>query len=395
MKSTTPQRALIVPAIPINGLRTLPAILNGVRAASPSGLVLSVYLDTSATRVMAGGHVLGLRACAKRLRTTDAVASPESRRAFEEALEQVEAYFQQVDKLDYPGWACFASNDHRFFYATPLPAPVSDRIIWSAEPAIEPLEQALDEHERVTMLVIDSEQSRVFSLFLGEIERVITIDDYVEPKHHGGGWLALKEKNASRRHDQQLLRHVRHTIQVLTRELRQHPFDRLIVGGQDEAASLLIRELPATLAHRLAGQAAIAPDATHAEIAQIAYDIAEQAERREELLEVERLIEAAGAGRACAGVSATLDALAEQRVQRILMAGEFAAIGGRCESCERLVLGLGPCPVCGAALTPIQDMREEVVSAARGMGATVEFVDGQAGDLLMEQDGLAAWTYFE
>lgn len=395
MRSATSNHDLIVPTIPVNGLSTLPAVLSAVRSAKPDGPILSVYLDTAPTRVMAGGHLLGLRACAKALRASGELATTEAQRAFEEALARVETYLGQVEAFDHPGWACFASSDHRFFYATPLPAPEADQITWSTEAALEPLERALDEHERVAMVVIDSEQSRIFSIFLGGIEQAITVDGYVEPKHHGGGWLGLEEKKASRRRDQQLLRHIRHTIQVLARELRLHPFDRLIVAGPDEAAALLVRELPPVLANKLAGQASIPLYATHSEICQLAREIAERAERESEIADVDRVLEAVATSRASAGIAATLDALADRRVQRLIIAADFAAVGGHCETCDRLVLGLGPCPVCDAALAPVDDMREAIVAAARATGAAVEFVSGQASDTLMEHGGLAAWTYFD
>jgi hypothetical protein len=51
-----------------------------------------------------------------------------------------------------------------------------------------------------------------------------------------------------------------------------------------------------------------------------------------------------------------------------------------------------PCPACGAATTPIADLREGAVEQAIDQGARVDIVSGAAADLLMARGGLGART---
>lgn len=383
----------VVPAIPVDGLRTLPTLLHALQDSPPPGPVLSIYLDTAPTRVMAGGHLLALRAGVKRLRAAEAGTSPEVGKAFEEIVARIERYLTQTERFDHPAWACFASSDHRFFYATPLPHTVADEVIWSEKPAIAPLEQALDEHERVAVVLFDSEQTRLYTMYLGEIEHVATFSDHVPQKHHGGGWLALEEGRHARHREVSLLRHAERTIVEVLRELRVHPFDRLIIAGPDEPRSFLIHHLPAVLSHRLAGVTKIELFATQDEVRRLAQVIAEQAERDAELAEVDQLINAATTRRTTLGVESVLAALADLSVQRLLIASDFAATGAKCARCERLSLG-GRCPICGGEMMPLEDLREEIIASARAGGASVEMVSGEANERLMAVGNLGAWTRF-
>jgi peptide subunit release factor 1 (eRF1) len=383
----------VTATIPVEGLATLPAVLHTLRDSPPVGPVLSVYLDTSPVRVEAGGHLLALRAGVKRIRAGDASPSAEVGKAFEEAVAQIEQYLLQTERLDHPGWACFSTSDPEFFYATPLPRIVDDAVIWSTAPAIAPLEQALDEYQRVAVLLFDAEESRLYSMFLGEIVQTAAFRDYVPSKHHGGGWLALDEGKQTRHREAKLLQHAQHATKELLRQLRAQPFDRLIVAGPDESVSFLIHQLPTVLAHRLVGTAKIEFFATQDEIRREATTIAERAERDAEAIEVGQLFDAATTGKATLGVESVLAALSDLSVRRLVIASDFVGHGAYCLKCERLLLS-DACPICGDKTTPVEDSREALISSARAIGASVEFVSGRAGDQLLTVGGLGAWTRF-
>ena len=78
------------------------------------------------------------------------------------------------------------------------------------------------------------------------------------------------------------------------------------------------------------------------------------------------------AGSAVAGIADVLEALTEQRVGTLLLAGDFHAAGARCWRDGMLLPpDVSECPVDGTATGPVPDLREPMIAAAVRQDATV------------------------
>jgi peptide chain release factor subunit 1 len=373
-------------------VRSLPTLLRELQeAASPTGRVLSVYLNTSLASTAGEGYLLTYRNGTRALR--DELELNE-RQAFEAAARQAERYLMDRLVPGHPGLAMFASGGPDFFYAVDLPAAPREDVAWGESPLIEPLGAVLDEFERVAVLLFDKERARLFTLVLGEIEERHAIQDDVPGKQATGGWFALSQARFARHHEDHVLRHARRTVALLLTVLRTHPFDRLFLAGPVEAISLLKQQLPRPLRSRLVGQLVLPVFAEEEAVRSEALKAAERIERRFEAELVDELFEAAAAPHTAIGVDDTLAAVSAGRAHMVLVADSFRAAGVECPDCGRLALAVERCPSCNLPATHQPDLRERLVHRAREGGARVEIVRDEAGSRLLERGGLGAWTRY-
>jgi peptide chain release factor subunit 1 len=372
--------------------QALPKILEELRAELlPQKGVLSVYLDTSPARVIEQAHVLFVRDAFDAIRAT----LPESdRAAFEATAKQVERHLEFDVAATHPGLAIFGTEDPTFFKSVPLPKAPREEVVWDKRAHIAPLQAVLDDFERFAVVLFDKTRARLFTIFLGEIETELSVDDYVPGKQATGGWFGLAQTRYARHHEDHVRRHVEHTLATLMVLLRGRPFDRLLLAGPDEALALLIRELPRPLRARFAETIRLELFASNAEVLRVALEAASRAEREAESAAVRDLIDGAGGRLAVLGATATLEAVSIGRVHKLFIADCYQGAGGECETCNAVTAEGATCPVCGGATTAVVDLRERVVERALDQGSIIESVSGDAAVALMAHGGMGAWTRY-
>jgi hypothetical protein len=369
----------------------LPGTLDFLRRSQPpAGGVLSAYLPVRPVQVAGQAYLVRFREACKEIRAELADVGRDEQRAFEAAAGRVEQYLGDEYEPRHPGLAIFTAEQADYLHAVPLPSRPALEVVWEPLPALATLEAVLDDHERVAVVLCDQRRARLFTVFLGNIEA----SQQFESDDPGKRTVAGIAGNYARHHKNQILSHVRRTAHATVELLRQHPFDRLLLGGPDEARTLLQDELPRPLRARLAGVLSVSLSASDAEVLDAANRAAEEIERTVEVELVDDLIASATAPRTSLGLRPTLDALNEERAYHLFIADAFAATGGECPACGWLVAGLDPCPHCGGQPEPLVDLRERLVDRALDQGARVETVSGDAGSRLMVHDGLGAWARY-
>ena len=343
---------------------------------------------------MGQAYLIAFRNSCVHIRSQIESAEPDCRRRFETAATAVDQFLEQPPTFESQGLAIFVAVDDSTFMVTQFPQRTEDHVLWGIEPSLDLLEEILDEFERFAVLLFDKEHSRLFAIFLGKIEKKYDFKDYVQGKQATGGWFGLSQKRYERHHDAQVLRHAKRTIRTAMDLLRDKPFDRLLIGGPDEAVSLLIDRLPKPLRNRLAGTIRVELFARDAEVLAAALVAIEVEERTQELSEVESLIERVSTPHVEMGLEPVLCALIEGRVRRLFIADGMEGDGYRCETCGRLTAASGRCPSCNGSTDPIVDLREHAVAQAIAQGARIEFVEGKASELLTASGGLGARTRY-
>ncbi len=371
-------------------LLDLQSALARLRTAPSGQRVLSVYLNTSPERVVRHAYLLAYRDGCKALR---ARLQQDESALFEAAATQVEQYLTEEFEQHQHGLALFAAENESLVAVRLPQAPLED-VVWSEQPEIAPLEQLLDDYERIVVVLFDKERTRLFTVFLGAIESRQSFADDVPGKQATGGWLGLQQARFARHHEDHVRRHAERTVRTLMEMLRTRTFDRLLLAGPDEALAVLRHELTRPLRARLAGSLGLELFAGDAEVLSATLTVAEAIEREHELQVVDELFEAASTPRAILGVAGTLGALADGRVHLLILAEGFAAPGGFCPTCGRLVVDAHRCPTCGLATTPVENLHESVIRQARQQGATLETVSGPAAERLSKAEGIGAWTRF-
>jgi peptide subunit release factor 1 (eRF1) len=126
------------------------------------------------------------------------------------------------------------------------------------------------------------------------------------------------------------------------------------------------------LRERVAERIQVPINTPDARLDQIVRAVEGTIEQRDEAALVARLRSAIGrkAG-GVSGLAATLRAVGERRVDRLLVSRDFAAEGWRCDSCGWLAAVGRRCPSCDAGMHHVDDVVEEAMETALGQNGRV------------------------
>ncbi len=305
------------------------------------------------------------------------------------AREGEQLVAQEIDP-ESAGTAMFVGGVGNLREALRLAVPFPDTFVVADMPQLRPLVTALGDAPRAALLFVDGESARLVALTeqgaAGEIA-LETTD--VVGHHRRGGWQLLLQSRYQRHIHVHRARHfdaVAHALAglvdhyglravVLAGEARNlavfrthipSPLDRRIVGevsgARYEPTSALAERALAVLRHRAAGHVAGTLDAL--------------------------LVDAAGGGRAAAGIDATIDAVNRGTVDRLYLLGSYEGTGAACLSCHALQRTVtNECSWCGA-VTRAVDLAEAMVQRVLAAGGDVASVDVHAG--LGRAGGVAA-----
>lgn len=354
--------------------------------------VLSVYLDTSAARVAAYAYVTAFR---DGRRTVRAGLPTGEQAAFDATADMVDRFLRAKYQAGAPGVAIFASGTDGDVHAVRLPQPPLDTLTWDARPQLDVLEESLDIFGRAAVVLFDKAEARLFTVFLGDIESTEQVVDYLPGKQSSGGWFALSQSRVARHREQHVLRHVEHTLAELRELESTYPFQWLVLGGPDEALSMLRRHLPRTLQARTIGTIAIELAADDAAVLHATSDLLTEHAQRAQREEVEALLSAEPGAEAVLGLHETLAALNDRRVHRLVLADPAEFSGAACVSCGALSEIADRCSVCGSATPPTTNLRSFIVDRVHEQGAGFFVLHGDAAASLLSRGGIGAWVRFE
>ena len=342
--------------------------------------VLSVYLNVDPS------HEVNLnQGYLARYRT--AVRDVETRLVQEEgAFEQFRRVASRVEK-QLAGYTPAAKA--LVLFRTPkgkswmrgLQVPVREAVEWADAPALEPLAEVLDEHERYGVALADRGKARIFVAHLGEIEEIAdlaTADvSHIKTTGTDHRW---SEANFHRRADEHAKRHARETARALAEADREHGFDRVLAAGPTEGRELLCAALAGPLRRKLAGSVALSIIATPQEVLGKVDEVHAEIERQEEIELVERMMAgAAGDGAAVAGLEPTVHALGEGRIRELVVSGNFHPHWDELDE---------PAPWLHERPNDASDdLLERLVNQASQTGGRIEVVWGPAAERLEKEAG--------
>lgn len=382
------------------------------RIEAPSDGVLSVYLDVDPSEMQRGGFKASLLDLWKPLRAEMKGTDLEER--LEQEIDRVNAYVRSWDEAPGRSVAIFSSAPEDIFVPVALDVPVLAGARFWPRSYLLPLIAAMDEYERYCVVLLDKERARFLTVWMGRIEQRSEFRDPLPGRATGGGWATgsaprgrgkVAEMGPGRVHSSQAgyVRHIEYHVHLhmqrvideLWRLSRHRTFDRLIIGGPQEALAALRPMLPRSLATRVAAEFAAEMYASDADILSRVRGIEEQAERTYEAALVTDILERAPNGeRAVTGWDGTLAALSEGRVHRlVLIEGETTA-GYACPEGHFVAKGnIEQCPLCDEPLWPVDDLAARATRLAMATDADVEFVRGEAAGMLGPHGAAAVLRY--
>lgn len=347
-----------------------PDTIRRLAGSVPAGRhVVSLYLDVDGKR---WPRYQDCEARAERLvRGALDHASANGSAAVADDLNRVEAYVKGgIDRSMARGLAVFSAGPS-FWHVFELPVPVRDQIAVGTSPHLHQLEAVVATHDRFGVLLVDRQRARLFVFELGRlIDKTERFDAL--PRHDDDAG------DRDRRHDKHKLeaaaaQHVRRAAEAAFDVHQQQPFDHLVVGAPADIAGALEAALHPWLRERIAARVHVPIAATEAEIREHALAVEQDIERRKEADLVARLREASGSGRgAVTGLPDVLGALADRRVETLVVSHGFESAGWDCAACSRLAVRGPSCQACGGAMTRVDDVVERAIEETMREGGGVK-----------------------
>jgi peptide subunit release factor 1 (eRF1) len=186
--------------------------------------------------------------------------------------------------------------------------------------------------------------------------------------------------NFQRRADTHATRHIQATLDSLSKIVDRLCVDRVLLAGSVEARKELEHLLPKRLRGKLAGSIPLPVTSTVTQVIRAVQEIGSQAERRGEDELVSALVDSAGKqDRAVTGLQATIVALRESDVARLVVSGDFHPTWDDLPELEIWLRSDAP--------DRPDDLTESLVEKTLQRGGRVEVVWGKAASHLQKEGG--------
>lgn len=304
-----------------------------------------------------------------------------------EEADRLRAWLDDHKPLDGRGLAVLSCTTIGLWRAFRLPVPVRDQLVAGDRPYLRPLTTLLDEFERYLVVLIDAGSARLIEVYLGAIADVEELPGSVPP---ATGHFVEK---TGHRHDTYLHRHAKRVAERAEAFWNEHHYDRLVIGGTEEALGELRDQLPKALRERLAGELHLSPQVELGQVLDRVLAIEREQEQRLEAQRVEELITSAHKGDAAVlGLEATLLAIVEQRVRLLIVAEDDARPGWECPNCGFLTAApTDSCPICSTPLNSQIDIIESALERVLEQNGDIEVVRSpEARQMLVRHGAIGA-----
>lgn len=344
---------------------------------SETSSVLSVYLNVDPTQRTTEQYRLTLRGMLK------SVAD----RASRQSIEAVENYIDLEYDRQGKEVVIFCAKDFWRTYAFAI--PVGDYVFVSPQPYIKPLADFFDAYDRYGVVLIDREGARLFIFDQGTLlETTGMLGEEIKGQirgasgrggRSGAGTRLGMTSGLDRKIDQIAMRNLREIVDLTQEFYRAGRCERIILGGTAENRARFMSMLPKTLQSKVIGGLAIDMYASEGTVWERSVDIIQQsvAERKDAL--TKNLMTAVRTGKGSLGLSDTLHAVQEGRVQTLVISEGVRAHGHMCSHCSYLTLTeTDTCPVCQGATRKVEDIVDQLVHRAIGSDVKVVFVHDEA-----------------
>jgi peptide chain release factor subunit 1 len=333
----------------------------------PYPSILTVYLNVDQSEVsnQNRGFEQPLREMLLSIRATIHDAAEMER--FVTAAHHIEDFVSAYEPSTR-GLVMFFDGLDGFSWRQEVGVPIHNQARWDHELFLQPLANILDQFERYGVVLMNRDQLRLFTVFLGEIEEF-------GPEGLGPHI------------------HLRPIIKEVDRLVQSKRVHHLVLAGPSEITSRLRSKLPKRLALMVVGVVDLGIDVAVHDVLSATLGLAEEYERSAEAQTVKEVLRGvARSEKTVAGLGRTLKAVNSDRVWELIYSEGLSSPGFECIKCAALFsVARKPCPYCGGSVHPVGDVVERAVDHVLRKGARIEVVTGEASASLKNVGGIGAF----
>lgn len=347
-------------------------------------LVATVYLDVDGRRrpvVTQCAEAFEVLADQLRRAATAAPADDLERRtrAIEGDVERMRAWLgSALDRDDAGGVsrdgstrgvAMFSCHEQDWFRVEVLERPVNDEVAVGPVPRLGQLLAHARVPDVLLVALVDRRRLRLVEVRGEHVVEVATLDEPV-PRAIDS---ATETGRQERWLDELARTHYRHAAKVLEQAVAERPGVDLSLAGPDEAVAALSAQLDNGAQARVVDRVHLAVTSPDDDVLVAARRLLDELADRREREAVDELRRRAGADdRGVVGLQATLAAVADKRVARLLVDADLHAPGSECPACGHLDVPVDRCARCGTVTLAIDDVVDVAIDRSVTQHATVE-----------------------
>ena len=303
----------------------------------------------------------------RRIRACKSVLKGEKLKNFLDTMSSIESILKKNSNENI---AIFASNKHNFLKYISLPIEVENLLVVDSSPYIRPLARIQDEWESFTLLLVNTNYAKIFSVDMGLIEDTKKLSADIMNRHKKGGCSQARFNRLRRGAINAFLKEV-------VEALEKRADDRIVIAGPGNAKNKLIEMLPKNLKDSIVEIIDIDID-DEAKLMKESISLISEREKHESIQAVQRLKEEIlKDGLAVYGVKETLEAVKNGQVELLIIQKDQKVPGWICENCQVVDRDNKKiCPYCGNQTSEV-DVLEEILEFAERTDAKIEFVDSE------------------
>jgi peptide chain release factor subunit 1 len=349
-------------------------------------LVLSFYMGIGVYKSKRKAYEIAAKDIMKQA-IADAGLSDDAKKALEEDAQRILNFLNMDFKGRAKGLAIFACKDAHLWKVFRLPVTVPDRCVIDHLPYVHPMLKVADESRKYSVVVVDKEKARLFTIYLGEILERTDIFDVVPGRHKQGGWAQARFQRHIEDH---VNRHLKHVADTLFDFYKREGFGHIIIGGSQKVRTRFYRILHSYLQHIVSGYISADISTNINDILGAASKIEEQMATERSQRIAEALLQPSGQNYTTVkGLKDTVRALEEGRVHTLVLVDNMDIAGCLCEDCGGVdVMGVEECGLCSKKLSEVGDVSEHLAVLAVEHDGEVNYVKPGFG--LEEADGVGA-----
>jgi len=301
----------------------------------------------------------------KRQNACKAVLSGDERKNFIKTMETINKFLEK--NVDFKG-AIFGSNKYQYFKTIELPVKINNSLIVDSSPYIRPLARIVDEWESFTLVLLNSNYSKIFSISLGKVEQEKNLSADIINKHKKGGCSQARFQRLRKGAINAFFSEVKDALTKIAD-------NQIVLAGPGQAKLQFKEMLSNKLKNRIVAIIDISID-DEKELLKESINLISELEEKKSLSAVKQLKEEIlKDGLASYGIEQTLQAVKNGQVELLIIQKNYKIKGIICEHCQVVKTGfLRNCPVCRGPVSEV-DVIEEILEFAKRTDASIEFTD--------------------
>lgn len=302
----------------------------------------------------------------KREKICSAILKEEELKNFFNTMERVKKVIRHTSEKI----AVFASHKNDYFKVVSLFTDIPNAFVVDSSPYIRPLAEMVDEWIPFTLLLMNSNHAKIFSISYGEIVGRKELSADIMNKHKKGGW--------SQARFQRLRKGEIHSFFAEVADaLRPSSDENIILAGPGYAKMQFRNSLPLTLQKKIIGIIDVDIN-EEKDLLKESIEFMSKEGKKEKIHIIQQLKrEILRDGLAVYGVMETMRAVKNGQAEIVLIEKSYSIKGWICEKCQIVEKGNAKiCPYCGGHTSEV-DVIEELIEFAERMETHVEFIDNE------------------